>query len=1364
MNPWNHVAASWMVVWVLLVGSLPALGEAGPPAPAEGGILFTFDAPDAGEVYLAGEFNGWAADSDLMAKGEDGVWRLVLPLDPGRYEYKFVIDGVWQEDPDNPETTPDPYGGKNSIVTVGEGAGPKGEPPRPATPSTTTPEGEAGPPAEVDGGILFTFEAPEATEVYLAGEFNGWSPSTDLMAKGKDGIWRIVLSLDSGRYEYKFVVDGVWQEDPDNPETIPDPYGGKNSIVTVEKGTGAAPAAPAPKPVSTATEGAPGPPAVVDGGILFTCDAPDANEVYLAGEFNSWLPMTDLMTRGEDGVWRLVVSLDPGRYEYKFVIDGTWTEDAGNPETVPDPYGGSNSIVNVGAGGQVEVEKPAPPPAKVTGPIVDRLKSKGKPLYVALLWHQHQPKYMKDPETGEYAEPWVRIHAIKDYYDMTAILGQYPEMKFTVNLTPVLLMQLEEVINGYEEWRTSGSRYMPGADKWIRLTLTPPDRLTRDEKAYILRNFFRMPWGTMLNIYPRYKELASMKAGDSDEQIEVTLERYSNQDFRDLQAWFNLAEFDPDFKEGEVTLPNGLRIGVGHLIKKERGFTEVDKREIIDTQIEIMKAVIQIHRKYQDKGQLEVITTPFYHPILPLVYDTDLSRVAMPGVPLPEPAYRRPDDAAEHLRLAQESYRAYFDRSARGLWPSEGSVAEAIVPLVADAGFRWMASDEEVLKASLKGRAFGNREKYKAWWAEKDGKQVAVLFRDRAISDAIGFNYSKMDGIDAANDLMQRLYDIHKEFATRPGTYVVPIVLDGENAWEHYPRDGKDFFHSMYGQMTRASWLVPVTIDDFLEAHPPEETIDVLWPGSWIAHNFATWIGEPEENEGWSLLAETRASLEAYRTSPGADRAAVKKAFAEMYAAEGSDWFWWYGKDQSSGNDEFFDEAFRSLLRNVYAAIGQEPPNKLWTPIVMAAAATPTRRISGPFTPDIDGRVSPGEWAKGGRVTDEEGGAMQRGSGDPVSDLSYGYDRENLHLMVGLGDGLAADDGIRVYFAVTGKEEQNVFLRVPNVEGERIGAGGLCYEAYCPISSGRSGTVMLSEALGYDSWGEAEAVGRFAVDEVLEMSLPFSALGARSLEPLRLAVVYERDGALTDAVPNQSGVDLVVPQRGDVKVLLDIDDPRGDDHGPGSYTYPTNPAFEPGVYDMTKVQMMEDHEGWLIFRVDFAGPVNNPWGGRDGFSVQGIDIYLDTDGKAGSGSRDLFENRNARTTPESAWEFFLRVCMDEVAIYGDPQTLISDSQVLVHADPATSSITIRVPESVVGKPDENWRVVLGVVSHEGLFSAGKVRAVLPTKTEWEFGGGDGQGPHLIDIIVPEGASQEAILSGYKRSGSVTEIPGIALEN
>jgi alpha-amylase/alpha-mannosidase (GH57 family) len=1227
-------------------------------------------------------------------------------------------------------------------------------------------EGGPGPPIPVEGGTLFTFDAPDAMEVYVAGEFNGWSPTADLMEKDKDGVWAIVLPLDTGRYEYKFVIDGVWQEDPNNPEMVPDPYGGNNSVLMVGE-VARAPAKTAAAKVAVAVvDGDLGSPVAVKGGIRFTFEAPDANEVYVAGEFNGWSPTADLMTKGDDGIWRIILPVGPGRYEYKFVVDGNWQEDPQNPDSVPDPYGGSNSVLNVSEDGKVQTGAAIPPVAPdPKKPIVGSLKGKGKPLYVALLWHQHQPKYMKDPATGEYAEPWVRVHAIKDYYDMTAILGDYPGMKFTVNLTPVLLMQLEEVIEGYDRWRELGTQYMPGADKWIRLTLTPPDKLTYDEKAYILRNFFRMPWGTMLNIYPRFKELASKKLGDSDEQIATTIDRYTDQDWRDLQAWFNLAEFDPDFKEGEVTLPNGLRVGVGHLMKKERGFTEVDKREIIDTQMEIMKAVLQVHKKYQDKGQLEVITTPFYHPILPLIYDTDLARVAMPGVPLPEPAYRWPEDASAHLSMAQENYRENFGRSAKGLWAAEGSVAEDIVPLVADAGFGWMASDEEVLAASLKGRPFGDSEKYQAWWTEKDGKRVAVLFRDRAISDAIGFNYSKMGGVEAANDLMQRLYRIHKSFATKPGVQVVPIILDGENAWEHYQRDGKDFFHSMYSQMTSASWLVPVTIADFLEKHPPEETIDVLWPGSWIAHNFATWIGEPEENEGWSLLAETRSALEEYRKTPGADPVAVGEAFREMYAAEGSDWFWWYGKDQSSGNDEFFDEAFRSALRNVYTAMGQEPPSKLWTPIVMPAAATPERRVLGHVTPVIDGTMSFGEWSSAGLIDDEEGGVMQRGEGDFIREVFYGYDKDDLYLAV-KGSWPGEFGTLSVYFSLPKGEESNGFARGSMVGEERISFGfGLGSMASFFAEPGTSGPLEFRTALGSNRWSDPEEVGKFARGKgtsTAELMIPFSALGASSLEPLRFSVTLTGKAHVIDIAPNRGGVEMVVPEQGDVTTLLSIDDPKGDDHGPGTYTYPTNPVFQPGVYDVENLTVMEDPGGWIIFKTRFSGPVENPWGGRDGYSVQGIDIYLDTDGQEGSGSRDLFENRLARTTPESAWEYFVRVCMDEVAIYGDPQTLLSDSEVLVRADPATSTITARVPVSVVGKPNKNWKIIIAVVSHEGLFSPGKVRAVLPTATEWEFGGGDGKGPNIIDLVIQGGESQQEILSSYKRTGSVAEIPGIPL--
>ncbi len=662
------------------------------------------------------------------------------------------------------------------------------------------------------------------------------------------------------------------------------------------------------------------PPAVVDGGVLFTFSVPEATSVHLAGEFNAWdptaLPMSD---DDGDGVWEVVTELQAGRtYEYKFVVDGVaWKEDPLNPHTVDDNHGGVNTVVSIDPDGAL-VLGPLGASLAPGEPIVDELASLGTPLSVAVVWHQHQPKYLRDLETGEYTEPWVRMHAVKDYYDMVAILAEYPSIHVTVNLTPVLLTQIEDLIEGHD----AGT----GTDVYLRMTLKDASTLDAEDQVYLLTHFFSAHWDNMIHVWPRYGELKDKKGGDTHVQLLAAAATFTEQDWRDLQAWFNLAWFDPDFQEGDVTLPDGTVVSVKALIEKERGYTEADKREIVEAQMAITRNVVAIHREMQDRGQLEVITTPFYHPILPLVYDTDLARVASPGIRLPEQRFSYPEDARRHVDLAVEYYEDLFGRRPAGMWPGEGAVAQEIVGMVADAGFEWIASDDQVLERSLGAGRLTSRQRYQMYWTGDADARVAAIFRDHRLSDDIGFNFGKMEGVDAANSMMRSLHAIHRELAGDERSYVVPIILDGENAWEWFRHDGKEFFRSWYDQMSRASFLETVTVSEYLADHPPTETIDRLWAGSWIGHDLTTWIGEPEENAAWDYLATVRGDLETCEAQRDVDEGALSRAFDEILAAEGSDWFWWYGSDQTSPLEGAFDENFRGRLANVYTELGKEPP------------------------------------------------------------------------------------------------------------------------------------------------------------------------------------------------------------------------------------------------------------------------------------------------------------------------------------------------------------------------------------------------------------------------------------------------------
>jgi alpha-amylase/alpha-mannosidase (GH57 family) len=1105
-------------------------------------------------------------------------------------------------------------------------------------------------------------------------------------------------------------------------------------------------------------------PTAAPGGVRFTFDAPGAGQVFIAGGFNGWAPTQDAMTRVEGSGWEITLALKPGRYEYKFVVDGkTWTEDPTNPLYVPDPYGGKNSVVIVRDDGSLDFQ------GKLTegsvAPIVASLPAYPKPLHLAILWHQHQPRYFKDPVTGEYLEPWVRIHGIKDYYDMAAMLEAYPKIKFTINLTPVLLSQLEEMIAAYAAAKDQGALtpgrrpgYIPGCDIWVRLTLTPPESLAYEEKALILRNYFRMPRETMIDIYPRFRELALKKKGDSDKAIRETVTAFTDADWRDLQAWFNLAEFDPGFKEGEVVLADGRKVSVAHLIAKSRDFTEADKAEIIDAQFKILENIIPIHRRLQDQGRLEVITSPFYHPILPLLCDTDVAREADPGLALPEKRFAYPQDAAAQVGMACDFYEARFGKRPRGMWPSEGSVSEAILPIVAAAGIGWLASDEDVLARSLGIDRAAPEAKYRCYAAGAPVKQVGLVFRDHRLSDDIGFRYARINGVEAANDLLKKLHDIHTAIQGLDGDFVVPIIMDGENAWENFQRDGKEFLNSLYSQVSEAPWLVSVTISAYFDQVPPAPLAG-LAPGSWITPNFNTWIGESEENTAWTYLAQARAAVDA--GGQALDAEADRRVMTEVYAAEGSDWFWWYGLDQGSGNDESFDRAFRGTLARIYQILGVRPPQYLSVPIIAPPARRPDVPITGVLSPTLDGALGePLEWDRAAYIEDSsprEGAAV-----DLIRGLYYGYDAENLWLRIDAGaspDTLAAlGSNITVYFSGKDDLAAEAYAEVQPGGPEHAFGFGITSKLDILIDSEGISSVF-SKADGQGGWVRQVTLP-IEAGRTIEVAVPFALLELATGDELRFGVVARSSGRDEDLLPDQGFVAFKAPPLGGVSYVKTLEDPRGDDHGPGTYVYPSDPVFVEGAFDITSLEVMLDGEANVIFKLVLRGEITCPWGGLTGYSLQAVDIYIDTDGLPDSGRRDLFKARRARTASENAWEYFVRASMDTVAIYDREGRRLDGVKVTSYADAATSSIFVKLPRSAIG-PAVSLNLIVALLGHDG-YGDGGIRPVKAAREQWVFGGCDQEAlcPAIIDLVVGGGASQEDVLAAYKTAGKLVEIPAI----
>ncbi|HEX7375667.1 MAG TPA: glycoside hydrolase family 57 protein, partial [Pirellulales bacterium] len=605
---------------------------------------------------------------------------------------------------------------------------------------------------------------------------------------------------------------------------------------------------------------------------------------------------------------------------------------------------------------------------------------------LAILWHQHQP-YYPDDVSGENPMPWVRLHGTKDYLGMALLLKEVPEFHATINLVPSLLDQLLAYTDRGH------------VDTHLRVSLAPADGLTEQDLYYLLDNFFMVHPDQMIRPYPRYLELYQ-KRGLSVDPAARAAKRFAKRDLIDLQCWSNLTWIHPLVFERDRDL--------AEFRAKGRNWTEQEKLWLLDKQMELLRQVVPLHRELAQAGQVELTTTPYYHPILPLLWDKRLARQAMPHVQLPEHLNGYPEDAAEHVRRAVALHQKLFGEKPRGMWPSEGSVCQAMIPTLAAAGIQWIATDEEILTSSTDGWVARDAQGflrnpemlYRPWRVEEKGQQLQIVFRDHAMSDQIGFHYQRYQAQHAVDDFIGKLEGIGHAVAGKSGPTLVSIILDGENCWEYYPNAGVDFLRQLYRRVVTHPKIKPVRVGDYLRDHPATDKIGTLFAGSWIQHNFGIWIGHPECNRAWDLLYQTREHLRAAARSGQKTDEELEQAWTELYIAEGSDWFWWFGDSHSSAQDALFDRLFRKHLQNVYTLLGDVPPAELARPISMGQRAAhlhtqPTSLLNV----KVDGRRTYFEWINAGRwLPSGSRGAMSMVAESRLTALYFGFDDDNLYL------------------------------------------------------------------------------------------------------------------------------------------------------------------------------------------------------------------------------------------------------------------------------------------------------------------------------------------------------------------------------
>ncbi|HEU5414757.1 MAG TPA: glycoside hydrolase family 57 protein [Candidatus Angelobacter sp.] len=723
-------------------------------------------------------------------------------------------------------------------------------------------------------------------------------------------------------------------------------------------------------------------------------------------------------------------------------------------------------------------------------------------IRLIFLWHMHQP-YYKNLITGEYRLPWVRLHALKDYFGMVKLLDEFPGVHQTFNLVPSLVAQLQDYVSG------------TARDPFLEIASRPASELDFAEKLFAIQYLFQANLDKMIGRYPRYRELWQ-KFRSRPEEAARLVPQLSIGDITDLQVLSQIAWMDEFFLEDP---------DIAELISKGRNYSWDDLQLVIKKQREFLGKVLPAYASAAQRGLIEISTSPYYHPILPLLCDTDTGAISHTGLPLPEKRFHHPEDAREQIVRGMDLHEQVFGLRPKGMWPSEGSVSDEVLKLAHEAGLHWVATDEGVLGRSIgflferdgRGKLLPRAAEklYQVYRWEQGDATMNLLFRNHSLSDLIGFVYSGVPAEEATQDFVGRIKDSAKPILDKGKDAVVSVILDGENAWETYPQSGREFLRILYDRIQSDPVFEALTASEALERDESRAPLDSIFPGSWINANFDVWIGAPEDNRSWDYLSDARDFYS--RQAEKAPEPQRKLAYEELLIAEGSDWNWWYGPEHHSDNDPDFDDLYRKHLSNVYHALGAAPPDELAQPIAGMRGKPQFIPQTAYIHPRVDGKdLGYFDWLGAATHAADRHSASMHGKLVLLDTGYVGVDEESLYC--------------RLDFMQPPSEWSHTGCTL-SVVVETVAADGrpdLAYRLQAVILKGELGSVTFGES-GETTLQEYNVA--VALDSIFECRIPLDLLAAGLGTTLRVRFSLWRDRLPLDALPQEGAIEVkVVPE------------------------------------------------------------------------------------------------------------------------------------------------------------------------------------------------------------------------------------------
>lgn len=749
------------------------------------------------------------------------------------------------------------------------------------------------------------------------------------------------------------------------------------------------------------------------------------------------------------------------------------------------------------------------------------MMSQTKKLSIAFYWHMHQPVYQLSAN-GDYIMPWVRLHGVKDYLDMALWADKIPDLKLNFNYVPALLDSLME--------------YSSGAfDIHSRITATPDEFLTDEDKVFILNNFFDANYQNMILTNDEYHRLYKIVQMEGTENTDIfTLQEYS-----DLMALFNLAWIDPSFKASDRRLKR--------LVKKGRDYTYEDRLEILEVQREIISKIIPTLKKLLKKGKIELTTSPYYHPILPIL--TDYKTIRGSGVYDDDISKMKTDlDAKVQTKMALDRMEEIFGVRPKGIWPSEQCISAKTLSMLSDLGVEWSISDEGILANSIdfefvhdfKGYLQDPYNLLKVYQYKSANSDIKMIFRDSIIHNLIEFEYSNHSPEATANDLYDRIKVIQSKILSSPDKeHLLVIAMDGENCWENYPNDGNKFLETVYKLISEDSTLETVLISDYLERINNYKKLNKIASGASFNKNFKLWIDEPVKDLAWTYLKHVRQDFSDFvKREPLNPN--IELARQELFICEGSDWFWWYGEPNYSGRDNIFDFIFRSHLKNIYKYLDLESPKFLDEPLTSLSPSAPSNYPKALISPEVNGKdivSEDDEWYNAGCIEIPDGPVLRESK--LFDKIRFGNDKDNFYLKLHLNKYIKTIISpvkltyqMYIYFRKAGRKQALSPIRLIH-KSQNISPLAMekfHNEIQVSIRDDELRFLRIVKAIPGDMWVlENSKQIEVAYDEVLDLKIPFETLGIEEGESLEFLFINANYGMTDFYIPNDVVLTITRP-------------------------------------------------------------------------------------------------------------------------------------------------------------------------------------------------------------------------------------------